>query len=91
MSRVVRKREKNSLKVNDRCGNVYENKGSAFSSPWRSGNVIENEGSYALKSGNVIDKKGGRWWVVGGRWGKNRIQDPGFREKTQAHPPNPES
>jgi len=45
---------KNSLEMNDRCGNVYENKGPAFSSPFRSGNVIENKSSYALKPGIVL-------------------------------------
>ena len=45
---------KNSLKMNDRCGNVYENKGPAFSSPFRSGNVIENKDSYALKPGILL-------------------------------------
>jgi len=28
---------------------------------------------------------------VGGRWGKNRSQDSGFRKKPQAQPLNPES
>jgi hypothetical protein len=45
-----------NLKVTDQCGNVYENKGSACSSPAQSGNVAEN--------------KGGRQYVVGGRWGR---------------------
>jgi hypothetical protein len=38
------------LKLNERYGNVYENKGSAFSSPEQSGNVMENKGSCALKA-----------------------------------------
>jgi hypothetical protein len=32
-----------NLKLNDRRENVYENKGSAFSNPRRSGNVTENK------------------------------------------------
>jgi aspartate carbamoyltransferase regulatory subunit len=45
------KREKKDfLKLKDRSGNIYENKGSAFHSPGQSGNVIENTGSYALKA-----------------------------------------
>jgi hypothetical protein len=32
-----------NLKLNDRRGNVYENKGPAFSNPRRSGNVKENK------------------------------------------------
>jgi len=36
-----------NLKTKERPANVYENKGSDFSSPGRSGNVVENKGSYA--------------------------------------------
>jgi hypothetical protein len=43
--------------VKERCGNVYENKGPAFSSPGRSGNVIENEGGYALKAGMLLKRQ----------------------------------
>jgi hypothetical protein len=46
-----------SIKMNERRGNVYENKGSAFSSPRRSGNVIENTASYALKAGMLVKRK----------------------------------
>ena len=45
---------KNSLKLKELRGNVYENKGPAFSSPFRSGNVIENKDSYALKPGILL-------------------------------------
>ena len=45
------KEKKNSLKMNERSGNVYENKGSAFETRERRGNVTENKGSYALKAG----------------------------------------
>jgi hypothetical protein len=40
-----------SLKLNERRGNVYENKGSAFNGPGRSRNVIENKASYAQNAG----------------------------------------
>ena len=45
------KQKKNSLKISDQCGDVYENKGSAFHERRQSGNVAENKGSYALKAG----------------------------------------
>lgn len=41
--------------MNEQCGNLYENKGSIFHRQRRSGNVIENKDSYALKTGNVIE------------------------------------
>jgi hypothetical protein len=47
--------------VKERSGNVYENKGPAFSSPGPSGNVIENKGTYEFKSGNVIENKEDKW------------------------------
>jgi hypothetical protein len=46
-----REREKGFSKVNDQCGNVYENKGSAFHRRGPSGNVVENTRSYTLKAG----------------------------------------
>jgi hypothetical protein len=58
-----RKWKSNFLKMNDRRGNVYENKGSVFHSPPRSGNVLENKGGYALKAGILLKTKevdGGR-------------------------------
>ena len=45
---------KNSLKMNDRRANVYENKGPAFQGLQKSGNVIENKDSYALKPGMLL-------------------------------------
>ena len=42
------------LKLNDRCGNVIENKGSLFHSSRRSGNVRENKGSYAQDAGMLL-------------------------------------
>jgi len=48
-------KEKNdSSKINERRGNVIENKGSVFPSPRLSGNVVENKGSYALKAGMLL-------------------------------------
>jgi hypothetical protein len=39
--------KKDCSKVNELSGNVYENKGPAFSSLTSSGNVVENKDSYA--------------------------------------------
>jgi len=36
-------------KMQERRGNVYENKGSVFHSPEQSGNVIDNKGDSRLK------------------------------------------
>ena len=47
-----------------RFGNVYENKGPAFSNPAQTGNVIENKGCYALKPGMLLKRR----WFVCGRW-----------------------
>jgi hypothetical protein len=44
------KEKKNSLKLHELCGNIYENKGSALQSSQETWNVIENKGSYALKA-----------------------------------------
>ena len=38
----VEMKERDSSKLDERRGDVYENKGSAFHSPRRSGNVYEN-------------------------------------------------
>jgi len=37
--------EKNSSKLNDRSGNLYENKGSLWKTQGQSANVLENKGS----------------------------------------------
>jgi hypothetical protein len=42
--------------MKDRRGNVYENKGPAFSGPGQSGNVTENKGSYVLKAGMLLKR-----------------------------------
>ncbi len=50
-------REKsNSLKMNEQCGDVYENKGPLWKTGWQSGNVIENKGGHALKAGMLLKK-----------------------------------
>jgi hypothetical protein len=49
--------------VKELHGNVYENKGPAFSNAGESGNVIEKKGSYALKAGMLVKRKD-----VGSRW-----------------------
>jgi len=51
------KGKKNSSKVKERSGNVYENKGSAFEVPQQGGNVLENKGSYAPKTGILLKTK----------------------------------
>jgi hypothetical protein len=67
-SATGRERKENSSKVNEQRGNVYENKGPLWKTGWQGGNVIENKASYALKSGNVVEKKGRRSQVVGPGW-----------------------
>jgi hypothetical protein len=42
------------LKLKEQYGNVNENKGSVFSGPEQSGNLIENKGIYALKAGMLL-------------------------------------
>jgi len=41
----VEMEKRDSLKLDEQRGNVYENKGSAFHSPRRSGNVYEKTGT----------------------------------------------
>jgi hypothetical protein len=43
--------------LTEQSGDVYENKGQAFSGPGQSGNVIENKDSYALKAGMLVKRK----------------------------------
>jgi hypothetical protein len=52
-----KERTRNFKKVNEQPGNLYENKGPAFSSTDRSGNVTENKGSYALKAGMLLKRQ----------------------------------
>jgi hypothetical protein len=49
-------------KLNEQCGNVYENKGPALRIAERSGNPIENTGTYSLKAGTLLKRKGLRTW-----------------------------
>jgi hypothetical protein len=44
----------NSLKIDDRLPNVYENKGALWKTRGRSRNVIENKYSYANKAGMLL-------------------------------------
>jgi hypothetical protein len=55
---------KNSLKMKERRGNVYENKGTTFSSPLGSRNVVENKGTYPHKAGILLKIKA----LTGRRW-----------------------
>ena len=57
--------------MNERCGNLYENKGPAFRSLGKSGNVRENKGGYALKAGMLVKT--------------NRIQDSGVRSQNEKY------
>jgi hypothetical protein len=72
-------RKKEFLKMNDRRGNVYENKGPLWKTGSQSGNLIENKGAYELKAGMLLKRKevGCRPHVVGGR----RTQVSGFRSR----------
>jgi hypothetical protein len=51
------KEKKHPSKLKERCGNIYENKGSAKYRQGQSGNVIENKGSYASKAGILMKTK----------------------------------
>jgi hypothetical protein len=46
------------LKLNEQYGNLYENKGVAFSGPAQSGNVTENKYSYAQNARMLLKRKG---------------------------------
>ena len=50
-----------NLKMNERCGNVIENKGSGLENGKQSGNPTQNRDSYALIAGMLLKRK-----VVGG-------------------------
>jgi hypothetical protein len=50
--------KKNSSKLNERTGNVYENKGALWKTRKRSGNVYENTALSRICR-NVIENKGG--------------------------------
>jgi hypothetical protein len=46
-----------TLKLNERRGDVIENKGQWLQATGLGGNVIENKGSYALKAGILLKRK----------------------------------
>jgi hypothetical protein len=54
----VEMKERDSSKLGERHGNVYENKGSFFHGREEIGNVIENKASYALKARMLLKRKG---------------------------------
>jgi hypothetical protein len=47
-----------NLKMNERYGNVVENKGSRLENRERSGNIVENKCSYAQNAGMLLKRKG---------------------------------
>jgi hypothetical protein len=62
-----RERKKEFLKMNDRRGNVYENKGPLWKTGWQSWNVIENKGTYEFKARMLLKRQVvSRSQVVGG-------------------------
>jgi hypothetical protein len=40
--------------LTERCGDLIENKGPEIEARWKSGNVTENKGSYALKAAILL-------------------------------------
>jgi hypothetical protein len=46
-----------TLKLNELCGNVLENKALHFLESWQSGNVYENKGDSSQKAGMLLNKK----------------------------------
>jgi hypothetical protein len=73
------RKQKDSSKMQEQSGNVYENKGPGFHGPTKSGNVIENKDTYEFKAGMLMKTKevDGSWYVVGGE----ERPDLGFRCK----------
>ena len=55
--------------MNERRGNVYENKGPLWKTWGRSWNVYENKGTYLLKAGMLLKRKVVSQQVVGDREG----------------------
>jgi len=45
------------LKMKERFGNIYENKGPLWKEPERSRNVIENKCSYTFNMGMLLKRK----------------------------------
>jgi hypothetical protein len=54
----VEMKERDSSKLDERRGNVHENKGPLWKTRQQSGNDTENKGSYALKAGMLLKRKG---------------------------------
>jgi hypothetical protein len=46
------------LKLNERCGNIFENKRPSLDNRQASGNVIENKWTYAQNAGMLLKRKG---------------------------------
>jgi hypothetical protein len=69
--------------MKERRGNVYENKGLALSSPERSGNAVENAGSYAMKAGILLKIQAVRlrWLAIGAGRATSRYQVSGARSQ----------
>ena len=51
------RKQKDSSKMQEQSGNVYENKGPGFHGPTKSGNVIENKDTYEFKAGMLLKRK----------------------------------
>ena len=51
------RKQKDSSKMQEQSGNVYENKGPGFHGPTKSGNVIENKDTYEFKAGMLLKSK----------------------------------
>ena len=51
------KKQKDSSKMQEQSGNVYENKGPGFHGPTKSGNVVENKDTYEFKAGMLLETK----------------------------------
>jgi hypothetical protein len=52
-----RSKKRDSLKLTDRFGNVYENKGPLWKNRGRSRNLHENTGTYTPKAGMLLKRK----------------------------------
>ena len=51
------RKQKDSSKMQEQSGNVYENKGQGFHGPTKSGNVVENKDTYEFKAGMLLKTK----------------------------------
>ena len=73
------KEKRNSQKLNDRRGNVYENKRPLWKTGWQSGNLIENKCAYEFKAAILLKRKevGGERTAANLRLGGVLIWDVG--------------